>query len=99
MFSHEGVRGGKFRRFIKKDDQMIIGLEQKMQDHIKFVSDIATTHLVNNQWTKKQYDELDVVTFNKVNFIDRLNKPISKPTLPPPNQYENAQRFEKNSAL
>ena len=38
MISHEGARHGRFRRHLTESEMMIVGLQQKVEDHVKFVN-------------------------------------------------------------
>jgi hypothetical protein len=49
---------------------MIIGLEQKLDDQLGYVSAVGKTHLAENEfYANKKYDELDVVCFDNEQFV------------------------------
>lgn len=52
---------------------MIIGLQAKLDEQIGYVSKIGSTHLADNEFLKKkQYDELDVMCFDRNRFAQNL---------------------------
>lgn len=63
---HEGPQKHKFARALKDNGKIIVGLQQKLDEQLGFVSEIGKSHLADNQFfTNKKYDELDVVCFDQ----------------------------------
>lgn len=75
MFTHEGIRHGKYRRLLSDEDKMIIGLKEKVDNKLMYINKVGVTHLTENEYrAKKMYNELDVALFDKKAFMDRLKK-------------------------
>ena len=73
--SHDGPQGGKGIRHLTDSGQTIIGLQQKLDEQISYINDVGRTHLADNDFrSQKQYDELDVVHFDKNEFGMRLRQ-------------------------
>lgn len=102
VFSHEGPHHGKYRRHLKAEERMVIGLGQRVEDQIRYVNNVGRTHLHDNDFrNKRNYDELDVVCFDRARFMQRLKKledrdPVTfKRSLVPPKPTDNAELLEK----
>ena len=54
---------------------MIVGLQNRLDDHIGYVEQIGQTHLQENEFfSKGKYDNMDVVCFDKNKFVHDLHK-------------------------
>ena len=66
--------GNRFTRRLKSTGKMIVGLQQRLDNQMGYVSEVGQTHLKDNMYFKNgMYDNLDVVNFDQERFIQNLH--------------------------
>ena len=62
--------GSRFTRRLKSTGKMIVGLQQRLDNQMGYVSQVGETHLKDNMYFKNgMYDNLDVVNFDQERFV------------------------------
>ena len=63
--SHEGMVDLKYRRELRNEKKVIMGLQQQFTNNIRHVNRVGLEHLAENHFRQKRhYDELDVINFD-----------------------------------